>query len=48
MGLTRGNEVLTIIAAMALMLLALAVVLAGNGLVVPIDEMMIESRALAA
>jgi hypothetical protein len=30
------------------MLLALAVVLAVNGLVVPIDQMMIESRALAA
>jgi hypothetical protein len=48
MGLTRGNEVLLIIAAMALMLLALAAVLAVNGLVVPIDQMMTESKALAA
>lgn len=48
MSKTRGSLVLLTVAAMALMLLALAAVLAVDGLVGPVDQMMTESKVLAA
>ncbi len=48
MSLTRGTVVVLIMAVTSVMFLALAAVLAVNGFVVPVDQMMIETKVLVA